>query len=111
MGEQYSVRVESQAGTTTVRLSGEIDLAAGPKVRAVIADVVLGVAPKRLLLDFTDTTFMDSTGVNALVLAHHAATMVGATVELTPSPAVTRILEVSGVSDLFGLVSELPLAG
>lgn len=108
MGEAYSVRVESHDGATTIVLDGEIDLVAGPAVRAAVADAVLRFPPKRLVIDLTGTTFMDSTGVNALVLARHVARMVGASIEVMPSPAVARILEVFGLPD-FG--AELAPAG
>ena len=111
MVELYSVRVERQDGTTTIRLSGEFDLCAGPDLRAVIADVILGEPPTRLVFDMTNTTFADSTTVNALVLAHHAAVMVGASIEVMASPVVRRVLEVSGVASLFGPNSDLAAAG
>ena len=111
MVKPYSVRVERQDGTTTIHLGGEIDLSAGPDVRTAVAEVVLGDPPTRLVFDLTDTTFADSTAMNALVLAHHAASLVGASIEVTSNPAVDRLLEVSGVSALFGSGSALMATG
>ena len=111
MAELYSVGVERQDGTTTIRLGGEIDLCAGPAVRSAVADVILGEPPTRLVFDLADTTFADSTAMNALVLAHHAALMVGASIEVTSNPVVDRVLEVSGVAAFFGSNQELAAAG
>lgn len=101
MVEPYSVRVERREGTATIRLGGAIDLCAGPDVRIAVAEVVLGEPPTRLVVDLSDVTFADSTAMNALVLAHHAAVLVGASIEVTSNPAVDRVLEISGVSSLF----------
>jgi stage II sporulation protein AA (anti-sigma F factor antagonist) len=99
MSEPYSVRVDSHDGTTTIRLGGEIDLVAGRSVRNAVADSILGDRPDRLVIDLTDTTFLGSTGVNALVLAHHAAHFVGAVLEVTPGPpnVMWVVLEISGL--------------
>ena len=111
MVKPYSVRVDSQCGTTTIVLGGEIDLAAGPEVRATIADVILAEPQTRLVIDLTATTFMDSTAVNALMLAHHAAAKVGASFEVRSNPTVDRVLEVSGVAALLGVGSKLAATG
>jgi anti-anti-sigma factor len=99
MGEPYSIRVDSHDGTTTIRLGGEIDLAAGRTVRTAVADSILGDRPDRLVIDLTETTFLGSTGVSALVLAHHAAHFVGATLEVTPGPPSVMwvVVEISGL--------------
>jgi anti-anti-sigma factor len=99
MGQPYSIRVDSKDGTTTIRLGGEIDLVAGRNVRAAVADSILGDRPDRLVIDLTDTTFLGSAGVNALVLAHHAAHFVGAALEVTPGPPSVMwvVLEISGL--------------
>ena len=102
MDEPYSVRVECDGGTTTIRLAGEIDLSAGPDMRAAVAGLVLGVPPTRVVLDLTDTTFVDSSGIKALLYARDAAARVGASMEVTSNPTVDRVLEVSGVAALLG---------
>ena len=111
MVEPYFVRVERQDGTTTIRLGGEIDLCAGPDLRAAIADAIVGERTTRLVLDLTNTTFADSTAISALVLAHHAAMTIGASVEVASNPVVDRVLEVSGVASLFASGPFLRAAG
>jgi anti-anti-sigma factor len=111
MVEPYSVRVERQDGTATIRLRGDIDLCAGPAVRAAVADVVLGEPSTRVVFELTETTFADSMAVGALVLACHAALMVGASIEVASNPMVDRVLDVSGVAAFFGSRSELAAAG
>ena len=110
MGEPYSIRVDSHGGMTTISLGGEIDVAAGRSVRAAVADSILvDPRPDRLVIDLTDTTFMDSTGLNALVLARHAARFVGAVLEVTSGPpTVMRVLEISGLQRFLNVRSPPP---
>ena len=111
MVKPYSVRVENQGDTTTIVLCGEIDLAAGPALRAAVAQVILGEPKARLVFDLTDTTFVDSTAMSALVIACHGASLIGASVRVTSNPLVDRVLEASGVSDLFASAAELAPTG
>jgi len=98
MAKPYSVWVSRRDGTTTISLTGEIDMAAGPEVRAVVTDSILGDRPLRLVLDLVGTTFIDSAGANALVLARNAARLVGAELEVAPpAPHLNRVLELAGV--------------
>jgi anti-anti-sigma factor len=96
LGKPYAIRVDSYAGTTTIRIRGDIDSAAGRDLRAAIADSILADPPDRLVIDLTAVTFIDADGVDALSLARHAAGFVRARLEITPSAATrSRILEMS----------------
>ena|SRR5260221_3372101 len=97
MDDPFLVRVDSYDGTTTVRLRGDIDIAAGRVVRAAIADSVLDkTPPSRLVIDLTEATFLGSAGLNALVLARYAAGFVDAVLEVTSGPPnVMRVVELS----------------
>ena len=108
---KYSVRVERREGTATIRLGGDIDQYAGPAVRSAVADVILGEPSARLVFDMADTTFADPTAMNALTLAHHAALMSGATIEVTSNPMVDRVLERMGMAALLGSRPQLVAAG
>ncbi|MFG3229950.1 STAS domain-containing protein [Kitasatospora sp. NPDC048194] len=53
--------------------------------------------PPMLLLDLHDVTFIDSSGLNALLLARIQADRQGTTVHLArPSERVARLLELTG---------------
>jgi anti-anti-sigma factor len=93
-----SVRANSHHGTTTISLLGEVDVASRQDVLAVVSDSVFGDRPDRVVIDLTDTTFVDSSGIALLALACHAADSVGADYEVTAGPrTVARVLELSGV--------------
>ena len=53
---------------------GELDLATTPVLsQAVTEELASGNAPAQLVIDLTDTTFMDSSGARELVLAARQA--------------------------------------
>jgi anti-sigma B factor antagonist len=79
----------------------EVDLQSATPFRAAIAHA-LARRPALLIIDLGQTTFLDSTGLNVLVLAHKAARVADVDLELFPGPAeVTKVLEVSGIDVLF----------
>ena len=88
--------------TVTITLSGEYDIARADELRDAFL-VPLGGAVW-LTADMTDVTFVDSTGLGALITAHTLMAAQGVTVRMTePTPAVRRVFEVTGVAKMFGL--------
>jgi anti-anti-sigma factor len=82
----------------TIRLGGEIDVTSRCDLLSVVADSVFGDRPERVVLDLTNTTSVDSSGIALLGLACHAVESVGADCEVTAGPrTATRVLELSGV--------------
>jgi stage II sporulation protein AA (anti-sigma F factor antagonist) len=96
----FSILCTHDETTYTVVCRGEIDASATKALR----DATLHALNSRLpliVVDFRDVTFMDSTGVNALLLAHKAAQIAGVTLSLIPVPdAVMRTLVLSGADQL-----------
>jgi anti-anti-sigma factor len=80
-----------------VSLPAEIDMANAECVsRQLRAAVAAG--PQVVIADMTATTFCDSMGVRALVLAHRHAAARGTELRLLlPCPSVMRVMEVLGV--------------
>jgi anti-sigma B factor antagonist len=82
-------------------MRGEIDLAAARSVRTEIADA-FACHSAHVRIDLQDVTFMDSTGLNLLALAHRAAVVAGVVLTIVPGPpSVMRALELSGLDELF----------
>ena len=83
-----------------VVLGGEIDIAAVDSLRAEFANVADGAGP--VTIDLRDVSFIDSSGIEALCAVRRDAERTGGTVVLrAPSAAVVRVLEVTGLDDLF----------
>ena len=82
-----------------VIVRGEIDLSTVAEFSAVL-DVAIRET-SRLVIDFSQTSFMDSTGLSVLVALHRQLGQDrGAIVLRAPSDFVRRALTVSGVDDL-----------
>lgn len=88
-----------ERGHTLVRVSGAIDVQSRDALltagRAAFASDTPG-----LVLDLADVTFVDSTGIGALVELGHDAEDAEAGFRLRdPSPRVVRILQMTGLTD------------
>lgn len=85
-------------------LRGELDLATVPSLRDRLLDVVR--THRSVILDLAGLGFLDSTGLGLLVSAvKRLQERDGTLVVAAPSPAVVRLLEVSGL-DAHLVVSE-----
>jgi anti-sigma B factor antagonist len=91
-----SVRMDADVAVLAPR--GELDLAGAVTFDAAVKEVVArGTA--RVVVDLSELTFMDSSGMRA-VLRLHAQLSDGCRLELLPgSPAVQRIFELTGMSE------------
>ena len=98
---QFSISVESGPEGHTIEVVGELDLASAPELRDAVA-VIEGskeMGPdSNLVIDLSDVTFIDSTGVKALLDAARAARESREAVELRFSPVVERTLSICGLN-------------
>jgi anti-sigma B factor antagonist len=84
--------------------AGEIDLASAP-ILVTQLDRAIDDGDGLIVIDLGDVTFMDSSGVHALVTAHQAAPD---RLRLhTLHPAVRRVLEITAVLDVFALADDV----
>lgn len=82
--------------------TGEIDAHTAPALAEAIAEC----EGDTVVLDLSGVEFVDSSGLRVLIEAHQTAADAGSTFQLAhPSPAVTRLLEISGVSDYLNVVA------
>jgi anti-anti-sigma factor len=81
-------------------VSGELDLAVAGEVAASLVE-----APHdgRLVLDLSDVSFMDSTGLGLLLRTSQRARSEGWRLEIVPSSAVSRVIEVTASQHLLDL--------
>jgi anti-sigma B factor antagonist len=90
---------------TVVRLSGDIDMS---NVDAAREQLALAVATARhgVIVDVSDVTYLDSTGIGALVQARSEAHRIGLSFELSGvSARIARVLQI------LGLTEDLPEVG
>jgi anti-anti-sigma factor len=78
-------------------VAGEVDVISAGQFREYLAGA-LDLRPAWLTIDFGGVTFLDSTGLSALVYAHLRAGDEGITLAVAdPQPQVRRILDVTGM--------------
>jgi len=86
--------------TAVVPLPAEIDAGNIGLVEPVLASALAG-RPAVLIADGTTTAFCDSSGIAALIRAHHQAAAAGTQLRVViTSSSVHRILEISGADQL-----------
>lgn len=87
-------------GTLTLRLQGEIDILTVERLRVELGDAV-DRRPRRLVVDIAGVSFIDSTGLGALMSAFQRARDNGTDFVLAnPSTQVRQILVLSGLMEV-----------
>lgn len=85
-----------------VRISGEIDIATAAELTDYVQQLLDTQGPTTLSLDVADVTFIDSSGLGALVATRNTTDRRGVTLELiSPSEPVRRLLELTSLDDVF----------
>jgi anti-sigma B factor antagonist len=88
-------------GTIRVDVAGCVDLSTADILTRALTKA-LDERPMAVVVNLKDLTFMDSTGVNALMNAHRRARAESAVVTVVNSPpVVVHILRVLGIYELF----------
>jgi anti-anti-sigma factor len=101
-----SIETRSDGGVTQVVLAGEFDLAAVPQFEDAIAGVEAG-GPPAIVIDLSALTFMDSSGLRALVTADDRARTAGRRLAIVPGPpAVRRVFEITQLDGKLDLVED-----
>jgi anti-sigma B factor antagonist len=87
-------------GVALLELAGEIDLSSAASIEtefAALAERGLSI----VIVDATKVTFMDSTGVHALIKGKRVIHEQGSAIYMVPSPPVRRLLELISPGPLF----------
>lgn len=87
-------------------LAGEFDLAALPQFEDAIAAVEAG-SPAAIVVDLSGLSFMDSSGLRALVTADERARAAGRRLAIVPGPPpVRRVFEITQLDSKLDLVED-----
>jgi anti-sigma B factor antagonist len=99
-GNAHFYADHARADTWVVTVIGEVDLANRQRFETVV-ERALQDSPAKLVFDLTGVRFMDSSGLGVLIASAHR----GSSVEVRdPSPAVRRLIEISGLTELLRIV-------
>ncbi|MEV4637895.1 STAS domain-containing protein [Actinoplanes sp. NPDC049548] len=94
-------------GVAHVTVLGEIDFSNADEVAQAIRDAVDEWSPPEIRIDLSGATFIDSTGLGALIEGYRAVTEAESRfVVSNPTPSFRRVLTVTGLCELFGMPEE-----
>jgi anti-sigma B factor antagonist len=93
--------------TCIVSVEGEVDLFTAPEFRQRVFAPV-GRAVRRLIVDLSDTTFIDSAGLGVLIEAHRRLTPRGGTmIVVCDHDAIVKTFRITGLDGVFTLASSV----
>ena len=99
MKRNYSVAHRAlTADTQVIAVGGELDMSAAPELRAAL-DGALEDGVVTLVVDLSEATFIDSTGIGTLMSALHRLKESGGTLEIVcVEPNLLRVFEIVGLN-------------
>jgi anti-anti-sigma factor len=87
-------------GVVHVSVAGEIDMATAEDLKAALHNAITYPGATRILVDFAQVSFCDSSGLHVLDQAYGDATTKSVSFQLVNlQPAIRRVLELVGVLD------------
>jgi anti-sigma B factor antagonist len=94
------IEIRHVDGAVTVVPTGELDLVTAPALRTALEEAI-ALAPDRIVVGLAAVTFLDSTGLGALVDGWRLASDEGIKLTLSEArPPVRRVIIVTGLDDL-----------
>ncbi|MER5472831.1 STAS domain-containing protein [Streptomyces sp. NPDC002935] len=96
----FSVNHSTVGGVRVVTVCGELDHLVRDRLGEALNQAA-DDAPPRTVADLTGVTFMDSSGINALIGAHRAATDAQGWIRLAGAQqSVLRVMQLVGIDEL-----------
>jgi anti-sigma B factor antagonist len=100
LSEELVTSLAHDAGTVTVALHGEVDVLTVDQVRVALTEA-LDQRPDSIVVDLAELSFIDSTGLGALVFGFQRARDTRIDFALArPSGTVRQILVLSGLLEV-----------
>ena len=94
------IEIRTADGVVRVAPSGDVDMVTAPALRVALEEAAAR-RPARIVVSLRDVTFLDSTGLGAIVHGLRTAADQGVALTLSEaSPAIRRVLAVTGLDDL-----------
>lgn len=104
-----NISVREDRGFVVMTLEGEADLQHTPSLRKSLLEAVSGGRP--VVVDMSQVSYIDSSGVASLVEAYQAARKKGFAFSLAGlSPAALRVLQLARLDRVFTIHSTLDAA-
>jgi anti-anti-sigma factor len=95
-----TIEVANAPEAHAIVLIGEADLLGAPDIEVALADAATCEA-QRIVIDLRNLTFIDSSGLRALMEGHEQCLARGHEMRIIPGPAhVQRLFELSGMNEV-----------
>jgi len=103
--DRHSVLVDAPGGEPPrMVVYGEVDGPNAVPLRKAVVDLLRRERPSSVEMDLHGVTFLDSSGIRALLLCRADAEQLGCEFRLTePSPTAYQVLHITGLLEHFGL--------
>jgi anti-anti-sigma factor len=84
-----------------LELTGEVDAHTAQNLNTSLMGL-LAQGHRRIVIDFSNITFISSSGLRVIMIAHREAVQFGGEIRLSgPNDQVMRIFEIAGIYELF----------
>ena len=104
---QIEIHSSEQSGTAVLAVSGEVDLATAPALQTALLAMMGRGSPSRVIVDMVNVTFMDSSGLSALLAARDAGGEDYDLVLVVAPGMVRRLLDTTAIGTLFTVFETL----
>ena len=102
------IRILTTGGVTLAELSGDLDHHTARLMRTDIDRELAEKRPRRLVIDFSSVTFMDSSGIGLLMGRYRIMNDQGGEVIVARPPAyIKKVLRLAGVDRLAPITDDL----
>jgi anti-anti-sigma factor len=99
-----TVAIERQGDRVSVAVAGELDLGTVDQLEQAVAGELAAGAVAELVVDLGGVSFVDSSGLGALLRIRQATQQAGGQLILTGvNPGPARVIGIAGLSGTFGL--------
>ena len=105
MAEQLSIRWSRDGGVVRLTPLGGSDLATAPILERACEEVLGDDDAKMIVVDLTETEFMDSTALHLLLRVSAACRDADRLRVVNGTSAVVRLFDLAGVRDLLPIIS------
>jgi anti-sigma B factor antagonist len=97
-----SMVVDATGSVPILQLVGELDISSAPALRQQLTELL--TSDGDVVVDLSGLTFMDSSGISVLIVAHKRARNQGRKMTLRhPGGPVAKVLAISGTDQVFSI--------
>lgn len=99
------VEIKSENQVAVAKIMGELDHHTAREIREIIDRTLNKAVIKLLVLDFSNVTFMDSSGIGLIMGRYKLISQMGGEVVIACPPAfIRKVLQISGISKIAKIV-------